>query len=160
MHSSKTDLSDVGLCSLNVHETNYNIMICYLRMGQYAKALERCNELISQTPGKYQKHFFFIRGLLYEVLSQPEKALKDFGRYEKLESKQYEAYFKEGKDMIFEPFPVRNRLCSRFDNLDIKLKSKFVLKEGTSPKVLVRPSFSMPFIKPPNMIPNIDEDSI
>ena len=30
MHSSKTDLSDVGLCSLNVHENNYNLLLCYL----------------------------------------------------------------------------------------------------------------------------------
>lgn len=33
MNSSKTDLSDVGLCSLNVHETNYNILLCHLMMG-------------------------------------------------------------------------------------------------------------------------------
>jgi hypothetical protein len=26
--------------------------------------------------------------------------------------------------------------------------------------VLMRPSFSMPFIKPPNMIPNVDENVI
>jgi hypothetical protein len=30
MNSSKTDLSDVGLCSLNIHETNYNMMLCFL----------------------------------------------------------------------------------------------------------------------------------
>ncbi len=30
MNSSKTDLSDVGLCSLNLHENNYNMMLCYL----------------------------------------------------------------------------------------------------------------------------------
>jgi hypothetical protein len=26
--------------------------------------------------------------------------------------------------------------------------------------VYMRPSFSMPFIKPPNMIPNVDEEAI
>jgi hypothetical protein len=53
MNSSKTDLSDVGLCSLNVHETNYNILLCCLMMKDYKKALEIVNELIGQTPGKY-----------------------------------------------------------------------------------------------------------
>jgi hypothetical protein len=46
MNSSKTDLSDVGLCSLNVHETNYNIFLCYLLMKNYQKSLEKINEII------------------------------------------------------------------------------------------------------------------
>lgn len=68
MNSSKTDLSDVGLCSLNVHETNYNIMLCYLMMKNHAKAVEKINEIIREAPGKYQKHFFLLRGLLYSEL--------------------------------------------------------------------------------------------
>jgi hypothetical protein len=55
---------------------------------------------------------------------------------------------------------VKNRLCSRFENKSINIISQFIKKQGAAPKVLVRPSFSMPFIKPPNMIPNIDEESI
>ncbi len=66
MNSSKTDLSDVGLCSLNVHETNFNIMLCHLLTGALDKALEKLNELIAYAPKKYSKHFFLIRGLVYE----------------------------------------------------------------------------------------------
>jgi hypothetical protein len=66
MNSSKTDLSDVGLCSLNVHETNFNIMLCHLMMKDSARAMEKCNEIIGQAPGKYQRHFFLVRALLYE----------------------------------------------------------------------------------------------
>ena len=29
-HSSQTDLSDVGLCSLNIHEFTYNSLICLI----------------------------------------------------------------------------------------------------------------------------------
>lgn len=68
MNSSKTDLSDVGLCSLNVHETNFNILICYLMIGNLTKAMEKTNEIIREAPGKYQKHFFLLRGLLYEEM--------------------------------------------------------------------------------------------
>lgn len=35
MASSKTDLSDVGLCSLNVHETNFNVLLCHLMTKDY-----------------------------------------------------------------------------------------------------------------------------
>ena len=33
-------------------------------------------------------------------------------------------------------------------------------KKDGLPRILLKPSFSMPFIKPPNMIPNINEESI
>jgi hypothetical protein len=38
--SSQTDLSDVGLCSLNIHEYSYNSIICRLCQKEYKKALE------------------------------------------------------------------------------------------------------------------------
>jgi len=37
--SSQTDLSDVGLCSLNIHEANFNIVLCYIQMKEYKFAL-------------------------------------------------------------------------------------------------------------------------
>ena len=56
---------------------------------------------------------------------------------------------------------MKNRLCCRFDNVCINFLVPLELKKrGLSPKVFMKPSFSMPFIKPPNMIPNIDEESI
>jgi hypothetical protein len=67
-NSSKTDLSDVGLCSLNVHETNFNIMLCHLMSGNYVKALERLSDLVVYPPKKYSKHFFLLRGLVLEQI--------------------------------------------------------------------------------------------
>jgi hypothetical protein len=32
MQSSKTDLSDIGLCSLNTHENNFNLLLCYIML--------------------------------------------------------------------------------------------------------------------------------
>lgn len=153
MNSSKTDLSDVGLCSLNVHENNYNILLCYLMLGDHAQALTKLNDLVNETPGKYQRHFFLLRGMLFKRLGENERSLKDLGRYEKLEPKAYASLLKDKKDMVFEPFPVKSRLCSRFESIAVPIA------EGM-PRLLLRPSFSMPFIKPPNMIPNIDEESI
>jgi hypothetical protein len=46
MNSSKTDLSDVGLCSLNLHENNYNMMLCYLQMKDHKSALKKASEII------------------------------------------------------------------------------------------------------------------
>jgi hypothetical protein len=33
--SSQTDLSDVGLCSLNIHEFSFNTVLCLLQLKDY-----------------------------------------------------------------------------------------------------------------------------
>ena len=48
------------------------------------------------------------------------------------------------------PYPIGTRLCSYFP--EIKL---YIPQAPTY--LLTRPSFSFPFIKPPNMIPNVEE---
>jgi hypothetical protein len=68
VNSTKTDLSDVGLCSINVYETNFNILLCYLLTKDYEKAVSKLNEIISFAPKKYSKHFYLIRGLVFEEL--------------------------------------------------------------------------------------------
>jgi hypothetical protein len=65
----------------------------------------------------------------------------------------YESFFKENKEFSFEPFPIKNRLCNLYGNIQLKIGIK-------RPAINAKLSFSMPFIKPPNMIPNIDEDII
>lgn len=71
-HSSQTDLSDVGLCSLNVHEFTYNSMICLLCMKQYKQALERLDFLIDTIPKKYAQQLWLIRGHLNSLLASSE----------------------------------------------------------------------------------------
>ena len=51
--SSQTDLSDVGLCSLNIHEYSYNSIICRLCQRNYKKALEILNYMFETIPKKY-----------------------------------------------------------------------------------------------------------
>lgn len=74
MNSSKTDLSDVGLCSLNIHETNYNLLLCYLMKKEYDKAFEKVNELVHAVPKKYLSCFNLVRGVLMDFMNAPDKA--------------------------------------------------------------------------------------
>lgn len=41
------------------------------------------------------------------MLGEKEKATKDLQKYEKSEPKIYSSYFKDGKDLAFEPFPIK-----------------------------------------------------
>ena len=78
MNSSKTDLSDVGLCSQNTHETNFNLLLCHILLQEKDKSLQKVNELIRHTPKKYNREFYLIRGLLLETFNEKEAAIKDF----------------------------------------------------------------------------------
>ena len=53
------------------------------------------------------------------------------------------------KPATITPFPITSRLCQHFPLLKLKIGKKYT--------VFTKPSFSFPFIKPPNMIPNVDE---
>ena len=55
---------------------------------------------------------------------------------------------------MIELFPSEGRLCQSFSPVKPGRKSTGGVR------LLVRPSFSMPFIKPPNMIPNVDEENV
>lgn len=81
MHSSKTDLSDIGLCSFNAHESNFNLMLCYLQLKEWDKTLLKLNELIGHAPKKYSKQFHLLRGLIYETYGNQDKAEKDFAKF-------------------------------------------------------------------------------
>ena len=85
INSSKTDLSDVGLCALNVHETNFNVLLCYLLAGQKKCAMSKVKEIMENAPKKYMKLFYLLRGLLWEEFGDKEKAKKDFTKFEKLD---------------------------------------------------------------------------
>lgn len=72
MHTSKTDLSDIGLCSFNLHEHNYNVLLCYLFLKDKDNSLAKVNELLRLTPKKYNKEFYLIRGLLNYTFNNKE----------------------------------------------------------------------------------------
>ena len=59
--------------------------------------------------------------------------------------------------VVIEPFDIKGRLCEQFEPIKMNFSKQ---KAKGSFTLSMRPSFSMPFIKPPNMIPNIDEEAI
>ena len=65
---------------------------------------------------------------------------------------------------MIEPFNSQHRLCRYFPCVPFFLKShgnKIAIDTNSSSEpqadFVARPSFSFPFVKPPNMIPNVDE---
>jgi hypothetical protein len=46
-------LSDVGLCSLNIHEFSVNTVLCMVLAGDYKKALSKLDYIIDTIAKKY-----------------------------------------------------------------------------------------------------------
>lgn len=82
--SNQTDLSDVGLCSLNVHESHFNIVLCFIQLKDYKQALERVSKLVHDAPKRYTKCLYLIRGLLYQALGNTGKGKGDIDVVQKL----------------------------------------------------------------------------
>lgn len=148
--SNQTDLSDVGLWSLNVHESKYNQALWYLMMEKFEDALDIFKTMINNGPEKYSKSMFLIRGLIYQQLGESHKSKLDFNKAFDEDHENAVRYFDEKQNVTINPFPISNRLWMNFPSVKIIIDRK-------NPPIYLKPSFSFPFIKPPNMIPNVDE---
>lgn len=143
--SEKTDLSDVGLCSMNKCEMLYNIALCYIKLGDFAKAQKYLNKLVALAPHKYHDNLLNLLKILEQ--SQNKNASNDLASAK-----------------LIEPFNSQHRLCMYFPCMPFSLNSHGNkhpkgANQSTESHIdfVARPSFSFPFVKPPNMIPNVDE---
>lgn len=73
-HSDQTDLSDVGLCTLNVHEYTYNKLICLICEERFADAMQLCTYLIDTVPKKYLSQLWLLRAQISEKYVQTCKS--------------------------------------------------------------------------------------
>ena len=125
--SEQTDLSDIGLCSVNDHERAFNIILCLLKAGSFEEALKSVKKLERKVPRRYKQDIKRLRVLIEQPTGEGDADLL----------------------ATIEPFVSEHRLCNYFPLME------FSLPNGLS--FVSRPSFSFPFVKPPNMIPNVDE---
>lgn len=90
--SSQTDLSDVGLCSLNIHEYSYNSIICRLCQRNYKKALEILNYMFETIPKKYAGQLWLISSQVHLLSGNQAQAKKDLKRAEKYDNESYQRF--------------------------------------------------------------------
>lgn len=92
------------------------------------------------------------------VLGDEEEAEQDFARARKHDGENATKFLERGEDIELPVFPQQQRLCSffQFIQIDFPEFSPHGPRQGR-PKIGLKPSFSFPFIKPPNMIPCVDQ---
>lgn len=141
--SDKTDLSDVGLCSLNKNEMLFNIILSQVKLGKYPEALKLADKLLGSCPPKYGPDI--IR--LSEILTQ----------WILFRTKNHVPEDASRAPTLVQPFKVQHRLCKFYPCMIFECEGADKLGGAQLATFLARPSFSFPFVKPPNMIPNVDE---
>lgn len=94
MSSEQTDLSDIGLCSLNSNERLFNIMLCLVKMNRLKKAYVLLKRILKTCPSKYQNNLYKLKYLLKMKL------------FKNPDSSDYYA-----GPLLIEPFNVQSRLC-------------------------------------------------
>ena len=108
--------------------------------------MERC-------PAKYTKDVLMIEDILYRW-GKAKKTSKAVPAHTKEEEAKVSPDEKKEEPLFIEPFAAAHRLCRFFPCVQFKLRDDAC---QTAPTFMARPSFSFPFVKPPNMIPNVDE---
>ena len=148
--SSQTDLSDVGLCSLNIHEFSYNIVLCFIQQKEFKKALTKLDYIFDTMPKKYASQLWLLRGLInQQVLGHANHAKNDFKRAYINDKENATRFLDQRQNIQLAVFPQQQRLCNSLTYV------KFTFP-GHTACIYMKPSFSFPFIKPPNMIPCVD----
>jgi hypothetical protein len=87
--------------------------------------------------------------MIYKVLGNTVEAKKDQKRALKHDNENASKFLEHGKSVELTVFPQQQRLCYGFAFV------KTPLANGSA-HIYLRPSFSFPFIKPPNMIPCVE----
>ena len=108
--SSQTDLSDVGLCSLNVHEFSYNLTLCLIQCKKYEEAFNKVTFMLETLPKKYTKEIWLLRGILASILGNYKIAKSDFAFAEKKDPTNYNTFINEKKEITLNIFPTAHRL--------------------------------------------------
>jgi len=104
--SSQTDLSDVGLCSLNVHEFSYNTVLCYLMMKDYKKAQAKLDYMFETMPKKYASQLWLVRGLVnQQITGSMGQAKKDFKRAHKYDEESASKFLDQRSSVQLAIFP-------------------------------------------------------
>ena len=75
--SNKSDLSDVGMCSFNQFETMYNLLLCYLFLGDREQSLQQLSVLGSKLPDRHKNNFGLLRLVVFEHFGMNKEAEKE-----------------------------------------------------------------------------------
>ena len=102
-------------------------------------------------PKKYSGQLWLLRGLLHSILGNQAQSKKDLSWAQKADPETHSRFFDQKQSVTLTIFPQQHRLCNYFTPVKITLP-------GYAPSVYLKPSFSFPFIKPPNMIPSVDDN--
>lgn len=115
--------------------------------------------LSSKLPERHKNNFGVLRVCVFEHFGMAKEAEKELKVFKVKEPEVCAEILNKNKPFELEIFQiVKPRLCHQFSA--VKFPPDGAPRKNNRIQILLRPSFSMPFVKPPNMIPCVDEVAI
>lgn len=71
--SIDTDLSDVGLCSFNINEYHFNIILCHLFKKNYKSANDNLKFLKESLPKKYYDQIHILNYIINKLFGNEKE---------------------------------------------------------------------------------------
>jgi len=105
--------------------------------------------MVETVPKKYATQIWLIRSQVHKQLGNTALSKKDVKRALKHDTETAKKFLEQQQSVHLTVFPQQQRLCHSFAFVKTPLAS------GAG-HIYLRPSFSFPFIKPPNMIPCVE----
>lgn len=121
--SVDSELSDIGLCSINKYEHMYNIMLCCAFTEDYKKALSLAKNITENSHADYSNKMHLINGLLNQALGFNSEAEKEFEAMKEQDPKTAKIFCTKTELPKIEIFPEQNRLCSYFGYVKLSIKN-------------------------------------
>jgi hypothetical protein len=131
--SVDSELSDVGLCTLNKYEYMYNSLLCLAFSGDYEHALTLATNIIDNAHPDYALKVHLLRGVLAKALGRSIEctssvlelvATADFTAARKSDPTAAKAYLEKAEPCKVEIFPEQSRLCAGFPHVKLAIASQ------------------------------------
>ena len=87
-HSQRTDLSDVGLCSINTSEASFNMILCLILDKNWQQALKQIERFVKDAPARYSNQIWLLKYLIVSLVHQDVFPEKDLALAYKLDRKR------------------------------------------------------------------------
>lgn len=124
-------------------EVLFNLSLCYIMCEQYEAALIHLQELVYILEGTDRGKILLMIGILNLVMQENEQARTVMLEAFKYDSVTSTAYLEEKPSVELLPFSSNSPLASKYPLREVQI--------GDCHAIFVRPSFSFPFVKLPNL---------
>jgi tetratricopeptide (TPR) repeat protein len=147
--SQRSEATAIDSCCSNGSEIVYNMMVCSLLLNDLGSALAYCDTLISSIQQYQRPLAHYIKSKILSEQGNKKKASEEYFEFMKAQDQSMIKSVKQSPCPCIDIFSSESKLSGLFPYLEAKV--------GENIKIKIKPSFSLPRPRAPNIIPKVDD---